>query len=85
MLELTAADFPTFFEALWGCPPFAWQTALAERVIGDTGQPWPQAIALPTAAGKTACLDIAVYAMAVRAGHMEGAAPRRVFFVVDAA
>ncbi len=83
MSELTAAGFPAFFEALWGCPPFAWQTALAERVIGETGHPWPQAIALPTAAGKTACLDIAVYAMAVRAGQVEGAAPRRVFFVVD--
>lgn len=83
MSELTAIGFPAFFEALWGHPPFAWQTALAARVIDDTGHPWPQAIALPTAAGKTACLDIAIYALAGRAGRTPTAAPRRIFFVVD--
>ena len=50
-------------------------------------QPWPDAIALPTGAGKTACLDIAVFALAAQV-HRFGsgramAAPRRIFFVVD--
>ncbi len=56
--------------------PFPWQTRLAERVwSGD----WPRAIALPTAAGKTTCLDIAVFALACGAKE----AARRIFFVVD--
>lgn len=83
MSELTAAEFPAYFEALWGRPPFAWQTALATRVLEDAAHPWPQAIALPTAAGKTACLDIAIYALAARANRANGLAPRRIFFVVD--
>ena len=49
--------------------------------------PWPQAIALPTASGKTACLDIAVFALAAQASWLSRnqtiTAPRRVFFVVD--
>jgi len=48
---------------------------------------WPDAIALPTGAGKTACLDIAVFALATQASHFGSAramtAPRRIFFVVD--
>lgn len=82
MTDLAAADFPTFFRALWGYPPFAWQAALASRVLGTTESAWPQAIALPTAAGKTACLDVAIYALAASAtgGPRQ---PRRIFFVVD--
>lgn len=85
--ELLASRFAEFFEALWENPPFAWQRELAERVISDAESPWPQVIALPTAAGKTACIDIAVFAMA--AGMYEVGqvvrtrAPRRAFFVVD--
>ncbi|BBL77196.1 hypothetical protein [Methylomagnum ishizawai] len=48
---------------------------------------WPDAIALPTASGKTACLDIAVFALAAAALNTPAteplAAPRRIFFVVD--
>jgi CRISPR-associated endonuclease/helicase Cas3 len=67
--------FGQFFRALWDRDPFPWQEALAERVLrGD----WPR-IGLPTASGKTALIDIAVYALAMRA---PGAA-RRIFFVVD--
>lgn len=56
--------------------PFPWQKRLAARVCsGD----WPRAIALPTAAGKTACIDVAVFALACRAKE----AARRIFFVVD--
>lgn len=102
-----ATSFPAFFTACWGNdkPPFAWQTALAHRVIGvrssagskgpepervTVGQGasgWPEVIALPTASGKTACLDIAVFALAVQADNLRAnqriTAPRRIFFVVD--
>lgn len=62
--ELNATDFAQFFTALWGRPPFAWQKDLARRVMERVESPWPDAIALPTASGKTACLDIAVFALA---------------------
>ena len=63
--------------------PFPWQVRLAERVC-DPSNRWPQAIALPTAAGKTACIDVAVFALACQASlGAKRAAPRRIFFVVD--
>lgn len=83
MTELAAAGFSAFFRALWGYEPFAWQAALAERVLGAGGPSWPQAIALPTAAGKTACLDIAIYALAASAAAGSARQPRRIFFAVD--
>ena len=85
--ELNATDFTQFFDELWGHPPFAWQQTLADRVIERAEGPWPEAIALPTAAGKTACLDIAVFALAAQASRLARkqaiTAPRRVFLVVD--
>lgn len=86
MTDVSATDFPEFFEACWGHEPFAWQRALAERVLSHS-TPWPAAIALPTASGKTACMDIAVFALAAQASRLERkqviTAPRRIFFVVD--
>lgn len=75
-------DFVAFFEALWGHGPFPWQVMLAERVAGGH---WPRALDLPTAAGKTACIDIALYALASQASipTAERTAPRRVWLVVD--
>ena len=87
--ELQSTDFREFFTALWDRPPFAWQEALATRVLGrgSTGSPWPDAIALPTASGKTACVDVAVFALAAQASRLAQGqtitAPRRIFFVVD--
>lgn len=69
-------QFAEFYQAVYGYEPFPWQSRLAKRVCAGS---WPRAIALPTAAGKTACIDIAVFALACRAK----AAPRRIFFVVD--
>ena len=102
---MNATDFAAFFTACWGNDkrPFAWQTALAHRVLGVRSTPnryepgrdgdgegaggWPDAIALPTAAGKTACIDIAVFALAAQADRLRVdrriTAPRRIFFVVD--
>lgn len=70
--------FGAFFRAVWGEEknPFPWQERLAELALEGK---WPSSIGLPTAAGKTALIDIAVYALAMRAPR----AARRVFFVVD--
>ncbi len=99
MRELTAEHFDDFFHDLW-CKetthrvpqcftPFPWQSELARRVAearpGDSYSCWPQALALPTAAGKTACVDMAIFALACQADRAPGerTAPRRLFFVVD--
>ena len=89
MSELTAAHFDEFFTALWGKDKiaFSWQRELAKRVISGTDKPWPDAIALPTASGKTACIDIAVFALAAQAELLHSGkqitAARRIFFAVD--
>lgn len=87
MPDLTADRFREYFEALWQRAPFAWQSALAKRTLTRDGSSWPAIIALPTAAGKTACIDIAVYALAAslrQEGSVVGStAARRIFFVVD--
>jgi CRISPR-associated endonuclease/helicase Cas3 len=89
MSDLTGDRFDEFFTALWGEGKiaFSWQRELAKRVIADDEKPWPDAIALPTASGKTACIDIAVFALAAQAERLQGGkqltAVRRIFFVVD--
>lgn len=86
MTELNVSDFDTFFEELWKKPSFAWQRELAQRAL-EKETPWPEVIALPTASGKTACMDIAVFALAAQVNRRESGlfptAPRRIFFVVD--
>ena len=81
------AGFTEFFTGLWNTPPFAWQRDLAQRVSGDRERTWPDAIALPTASGKTACMDVALFALAAQAARLDRGqpitAPRRIFFVVD--
>ena len=76
MNELQATDFAQFLQELHGRSPFPWQSRLADRVCK---QGWPKVIDLPTASGKTACIDIALFALALRGND----APRRIFFVVD--
>lgn len=75
-------DFSEWFQALWNQGLFPWQQMLAERLVDDD---WPGFLDLPTAAGKTACIDIALYALAAQAHRpvCERTAPRRIWFVVD--
>ncbi len=87
MNAVTSVQFGEFFESLYGYGPFPWQDELARRVAeaqpGDAC--WPKALALPTAAGKTACIDMAIFALACQSDRSAGkrTAPRRIFFVVD--
>jgi CRISPR-associated endonuclease/helicase Cas3 len=74
--SLTEDHFPAFFAEVHGWAPFPWQRALLHRVL-EHG--WPELIDVPTGLGKTAVLDVAVFASALRCEH----ARRRVFLVVD--
>jgi len=80
--SLGPTAFPAFFRAVWDHPPFAWQTRLLARV---RDQGWPPALDLPTGSGKTAALDIALFALALDAFEEPDARrqPRRIVLVVD--
>ncbi|MFO7776671.1 MAG: type I-U CRISPR-associated helicase/endonuclease Cas3 [Candidatus Hydrogenedentota bacterium] len=85
MNEFQASDFPAFFHAIHGHEPFPWQRMLVEHVVSKDA--WPEGIDLPTASGKTACIDAAIFllALAERDGCLPAGHParRRLFFVVD--
>ncbi len=82
---LSLYEFAEFYEALYNHRPFQWQTRLAKSVgQGD----WPDYLKLPTSSGKTAAIDMAVFALAYQAASANRdqaamPAPRRIFFVVD--
>ncbi len=76
---LSSGDFPAFFAEVHGVEPFPWQRRLLERVVTDG---WPARLDLPTASGKSAVVDVAVFALALSVGSGRRE-PRRVFFVVD--
>lgn len=82
MNALTLDQFDDYFQQLHhrGCYP--WQRRLAERAVRGN---WPGAIDLPTGSGKTACLDIAIFALACQASLPveQQTAPRRIFFCVN--
>lgn len=81
-LDHPLPSFEEYFYALWGREPFPWQSMLAQRVREGS---WPKVVSLPTAAGKTACLDIGLYALACQSelALERRTAPRRIWFVVD--
>ena len=69
-------SFRTFYESAHGYPPFPWQLGLAQRAAENR---WPGALNLPTSSGKTAVLDVWLWA------HAAGIAgtPRRLYYVID--
>lgn len=83
-MPLTSDDFADFFTAVnQGAQPYAWQRRLAEQII-RTGR-WPQVIGAPTGSGKSAVVDIHVFAVAVTLGTANPTnvrVPRRLFHVV---
>lgn len=81
-MNLTVDDFPGYFSAIHGYQPLPWQHRLARTVL-EKG--WPRTLSLPTASGKTAVLDIAVFALAAQARlpASERNACRRIALVVD--
>ena len=74
---INSEDFAGFFRGVHGFDPYPWQERLTRRVL-DTGI-WPQSVELPTGSGKTALVDIAVFALAALPETM----PRRVVFVIN--
>jgi CRISPR-associated endonuclease/helicase Cas3 len=81
-VTLGPPDFAAFFRELHGHAPFPWQRILLEQVA-SRGE-WPATLDLPTGAGKTAAIDVAVFHLAIEANR--GAArraPVRIAFVVD--
>ncbi|TVQ52764.1 MAG: type I-U CRISPR-associated helicase/endonuclease Cas3, partial [Rhodobacteraceae bacterium] len=79
-MTLEASDFPAFFEAVHGAPPFPWQQALVERLAATDA--WPDVLDIPTGCGKTAALDVALFHLALRADQPSRAAIR-IVLVVD--
>lgn len=81
-MTLKATDFPAFFQSVHGYEPFPWQRRLASQVLA-TGR-WPDLLDLPTASGKTAVIDTAVFHLAFEAcGREPRRAPMRMLFVID--
>lgn len=79
---MTFPDFPRFFEICRDVKPYPWQVRLANQVLAD--RRWPDALDLPTGAGKTSAVDIALYALAAAAHDGQfGVHPRRIIVVVD--
>lgn len=80
MMNLGPGDFAHYFRTVHGHDPFPWQQALVDQLARSDS--WPQVLDLPTGAGKTAALDIAVFHLALRADAPWRAA-LRIALVVD--
>lgn len=79
--------FAEFHQAVHGRPPLPWQDRLARRVR-DRGWGTDEGIltiGVQTGLGKTTCIDIAVWALAVDATKppADRRLPRRIWYVVD--
>ena len=69
-------SFTAFYQSIHHYPPFPWQIRLAQQVA--RGQ-WPDALNLPTSSGKTAVLDVWLWA---HSAGVQGV-PRRLYYVID--
>lgn len=74
--------FETWFRTVHPYNPFPWQTATAERLL--TGEPF-DAVDIPTGGGKTALIDIWLWALAQQASLPadERTVPLRLVWAVD--
>ncbi len=81
-MSLSLDRFGDYFCSLWPYEPFPWQLRLAKQ-IDERG--WPECIDLPTASGKTACIDVAVFVLACQANRetKDRTVGRRIFFTVN--
>ena len=79
-MQLRPADFAHYFRVIHCHDPFPWQQALVDRLAADDR--WPPVLDLPTGAGKTATLDVAVFHLALRVDTPWDAA-LRIALVVD--
>jgi CRISPR-associated endonuclease/helicase Cas3 len=81
-VTLAPGDFEAFFAAVHdGQAPFAWQRRLLDSLRAE-GR-WPDRIMAPTGAGKTAVIDVHVFAVALMAAGTGPRVPRRLSLVVD--
>jgi len=65
-MTLSTSDFGAFHAAVHGGRgPFEWQQRLLEKIVADRA--WPRVLDLPTGAGKTTCIDVALFALALDA------------------
>lgn len=82
-MSLSVDQFAEFHHAVHCRDPFAWQSRLLAQIVAERS--WPEVLDLPTGAGKTTCIDIAVFALALDAQNHPGDrwCPRRIAMVVD--
>ncbi|HMN78595.1 MAG TPA: type I-U CRISPR-associated helicase/endonuclease Cas3 [Burkholderiaceae bacterium] len=83
-MTLATSNFGAFHAAVHGGnQPFAWQQRLLEQIVQD--KRWPRVLDLPTGVGKTTCIDIALFALALDADSeaRDRWCPRRIAMVVD--
>jgi CRISPR-associated endonuclease/helicase Cas3 len=82
-VTLSVNDFEAFHCAVHGREPFGWQSRLLREIVEK--RRWPRTLDLPTGSGKTTCIDIALFALALDAAHAPAQrwCPRRIAMVVD--
>jgi CRISPR-associated endonuclease/helicase Cas3 len=83
-MTLKTSDFGAFHAAVHeGKQPFAWQQRLLKKIVDDKA--WPRVLDLPTGVGKTTCVDIALFALALDAENNDEQrwCPRRIVMIVD--
>lgn len=82
-MSLSVDDFAAFHLAVHGTAPFEWQTRLLGSVV--RARAWPRVLDLPTGSGKTTCVDIGLFALALDAEQQptDRWCPRRIAMVVD--
>jgi CRISPR-associated endonuclease/helicase Cas3 len=82
-MNLTPDDFESFHLAVHGRRPFDWQNRLLHSIVSERS--WPRVLDLPTGSGKTTCIDIALFALALDAFSPVKYrwCPRRIAKIVD--